>query len=263
MHQCSIPNSTAQNPGSVTYNTVGTYNINLSIDDGLPTQAAYCRQVVVVPPPAHSPTTTQNICQGNSIKIGSALHPGTYLWSTGATTDSITVSAAGTYWVESSRYGCSVRDSMIITQIGASATNIINSDTTIFLGDHFQLNGFAASGNYSWSPSTGLNCTTCRYPIASPQVTTTYYLTSTSACGIFKDSVKVTVQTRALTTCSGFQLSLGSSSFERIYDVSPSSGDDFYTAGLTRISGNDDILISKMNLNGTVIWSRQFGGSGK
>jgi gliding motility-associated-like protein len=40
-------NSALQNPPSVTYNTPGTYNINLTIDDGLPTQSSVCKQVVV------------------------------------------------------------------------------------------------------------------------------------------------------------------------------------------------------------------------
>jgi len=43
----SIPNSTAQNPPPVTYNAPGSYNINLTIDDGLPTQSSFCKQVVV------------------------------------------------------------------------------------------------------------------------------------------------------------------------------------------------------------------------
>jgi PKD repeat protein len=43
----NIPNSTAQTPPQITYNAPGVYNINLSVDDGLPTQTAYCKQVVV------------------------------------------------------------------------------------------------------------------------------------------------------------------------------------------------------------------------
>src|SRR6185295_15813877 len=40
-------NSVLQNPTPVIYNTPGTYNINLTIDDGLPTQSSICKQVVV------------------------------------------------------------------------------------------------------------------------------------------------------------------------------------------------------------------------
>ncbi|MEO8405115.1 MAG: LamG-like jellyroll fold domain-containing protein, partial [Chitinophagaceae bacterium] len=43
----SIPNSTLQNPPPITYNTPGTYNINLTLDDGLPTQTTFCKQVIV------------------------------------------------------------------------------------------------------------------------------------------------------------------------------------------------------------------------
>ncbi|MET0394277.1 MAG: LamG-like jellyroll fold domain-containing protein [Chitinophagaceae bacterium] len=43
----SFPNAAVQNPAPVTYNTPGTYNITLTIDDGLPTQTTVCRQVTV------------------------------------------------------------------------------------------------------------------------------------------------------------------------------------------------------------------------
>ena len=39
--------SPLQNPPPVVYNTPGTYSINLTIDDGLPTQSSVCKQVVV------------------------------------------------------------------------------------------------------------------------------------------------------------------------------------------------------------------------
>lgn len=111
----SIPSSTQQNPSPIVYNTPGIYTINLTVDDGLPTQAATCKQVVVVAPPLHQPTQNIAICGGTSIKIGSATYPASYLWNTGATTDSIIVNIPGTYWVETSRNGCSTRDSFIVS----------------------------------------------------------------------------------------------------------------------------------------------------
>jgi gliding motility-associated-like protein len=110
----SLPNSTLQNPTPVVYDSPGTYSINLTVDDGLPTQATYCKQVVVVASPTPS-LKTFSICSGNTIKIGSAVRPAKYVWSTGAITDSIIVNTPGVYWVESDGYGCSVRDSFIIS----------------------------------------------------------------------------------------------------------------------------------------------------
>lgn len=43
----SIPNYSGVTPPPVTYSTPGTYNINLTIDDGLPTQSSICKQLVV------------------------------------------------------------------------------------------------------------------------------------------------------------------------------------------------------------------------
>ncbi len=104
--------STVHNPPLVTYSAPGTYTISLLVDEGLPTQTSFCKNIVVVSPPVHSPTQNVAIpCGTGQVKIGSSIKPATYLWSTGATTDSITVSSPGIYWVESSRYGCSVRDS--------------------------------------------------------------------------------------------------------------------------------------------------------
>jgi hypothetical protein len=37
------------------------------------------------------------------------------LWSTGATTGSISVTTAGTYWVEATQNGCPVRDSVDVS----------------------------------------------------------------------------------------------------------------------------------------------------
>ena len=111
----STPGSNLQNPTPITYNAPGTYNINLMIDDGLPTQASYCKQVVVLPELVHTPAQSINVCYGGSVKIGASASLGNYTWNTGATTDSITVSGAGIYWVETSRFGCVNRDSFIVT----------------------------------------------------------------------------------------------------------------------------------------------------
>jgi gliding motility-associated-like protein len=109
----SIPTSTVQNPPAVSYSSPGVYNINLTINDGLPTQSSFCKQVVVTTLP-HSPTQTITVCRGDSIKIGSSIKPATYFWSTGATSDSIFIKTPGVYWVESSKFGCTVRDSFVL-----------------------------------------------------------------------------------------------------------------------------------------------------
>lgn len=68
-----------------------------------------------------------------------------------------------------------------------------NNDTTICQGSSVSLNA-ANQTNYSWTPAIGLNATTGASVIATPLVTTTYYVTSTivGTCTA-TDSVTITV----------------------------------------------------------------------
>lgn len=107
----SIPGTTAQNPPPFSYSQPGTYNINLTVDDGLPTQSSYCKSVVVLPPPDKNPVQNVTICPGQTVTLTKTLPPNiTYTWSTGATGNTIDITTTGIYWVEMTRFGCTSRD---------------------------------------------------------------------------------------------------------------------------------------------------------
>lgn len=120
----SVSSSTLENPQPVTYSTPGTYNINLTVDDGLATQSSYCKQVVVLPEPAHTPTQAINICTGDDVKIGTGVKYAKYTWNTSATTDSIIVNTAGTYWVQTDRFGCTNKDTMIVSEFAKPVVDL-------------------------------------------------------------------------------------------------------------------------------------------
>lgn len=61
----NIPGSNQANPAAVSYPQAGTYNINLTVDIGLPTQTSVCQQIVVNPAP-------QATIAGDTICIGSS-----------------------------------------------------------------------------------------------------------------------------------------------------------------------------------------------
>ncbi|UTW65105.1 T9SS type A sorting domain-containing protein [bacterium SCSIO 12643] len=68
-----------------------------------------------------------------------------------------------------------------------------NQDLTICLGDSVNLQ---ATGNtaYTWSPGTGLSCTNCPNPTATPNTTTTYVVTGTTNNGCNNtDTITITV----------------------------------------------------------------------
>ncbi len=64
-------------------------------------------------------------------------------------------------------------------------------DVTIIQGQSTQLNG-SGTGSFSWSPPTGLSNDNTPNPVASPNQTTTYFLTTTTANGC-EETDEVTV----------------------------------------------------------------------
>ena len=106
--------------------------------------------------------------------------PYTYQWSNGSTTSSDTGLIAGNYYVliwDST--GCKDSLTVTLTNSGAPTVKITPAIDTICQGSSDTL---VASGavTYTWLPATGLSCTTCPNPTASPTITTTYTVTGDS-----------------------------------------------------------------------------------
>jgi len=93
--------STGETTQAISVNAAGSYTVQVTNSYGCLSQASLATTIVVNPLPA-TPTITASgptaICAGSSVTLTSSLSTG-YLWSTGASTRSITVSTAGDYWV--------------------------------------------------------------------------------------------------------------------------------------------------------------------
>ena len=126
--------------------------------------------------PTFNDSTTVAICQGDSVFLN-----GSFQHNSGVFTDSLQSIA-----------GC---DSVVTTNliVSPSPSIIASNDTTIEACGSVQLN---ANGgvSYLWSPSTGLSCISCQNPIASPIVTTSYVVSSTTNGCSDSDTVIVVVE---------------------------------------------------------------------
>ena len=165
---------------------------------------------VISPPAAYSLTGGGSYCSGGSgVAVGLANSDtgvnyqlridgqvsGSVVAGTGAALDFGLQTAAGAYTVTA------VNSSGCTTSMSGNATVSINAlpnaeagnNVTIFVGNNTQLQASGGT-SYSWSPATGLSATNIPNPVASPTVTTVYYLT---VGNIFNceavDSVVVTV----------------------------------------------------------------------
>ena len=158
-------------------------------------------KVTVVPYPTPSISPTEVICPGSSVNLsvtGGAFYtwqPATGLSCTTCSNPSASPSGSTEYTVSVSNGVCSVKDSVAVDVNPAVAGNLC-CNATITLGDDTTLhvNGAASGNKYSWSPTEGLSCDTCPNPVASPTVTTTYYVTITDSIGCTKqESVTIEV----------------------------------------------------------------------
>lgn len=119
----------AQNP-SQSYLTPNTYNVTLSVVNNKGCQNTVSLPLIVHPSPpadtiAWSPKLT--VCAGNSVTLSAPAAAGnTYLWSTGATSQNITVNTAGAYSVVvTNAQGCTrLLDSVTVTVLPAPTAGV-------------------------------------------------------------------------------------------------------------------------------------------
>lgn len=178
------------------------------------------REVVNEDEPFLSITGDTLICSGSADTL-TALGGTTYLWSTGATSSSIIVNPTShtTYSVQisaSGSCGSGSLDTAITVNINPFSSLVIGSPIdSICSGDSVALN-VSGANTYSWTPSTGLSCTTCSNPIAKPTVSTTYVVTGHDIGGCTSSkSISVIVGTVStlgvipnINTCSGTPVTL-------------------------------------------------------
>jgi gliding motility-associated-like protein len=162
----------------------GTYTVTVTGSDGCAqTQLVTLTQPTAIAVTGNSVSENCGNGDGSASASASGGTPGyTYVWSNASTNDSISNLAAGTYTVTATdANGCAVASTVTVTNTSTAIADA-GTSVTITSGQTVQLNGTGGI-TYSWSPSTGLSCSTCQNPIASPTVTTVYTLTITDSNG--------------------------------------------------------------------------------
>ena len=198
------------NPATAIWTTAGTYTITVTPSNACGNGTSRTLAVIVYPNPPTpqiTPSGNTTFCAGDSVVLSSDSAT-TYLWNTSDTTQSIIATTQGNYTVTITDVnGCSAASQP--TNITVNALPIANAgnDATFCNTDSAML---SASGgiSYSWSPATGLSCTNCQNPYASPTSTTTYTVTVTNASGCTAmDSAIVNIVT-VLTANAGYDSSI-------------------------------------------------------
>ena len=134
------------------------------------------------------------ICSGNSI----LLTPGNfnnYLWNDSSSRSTLAVTLPGIYWIRvKDNNNCIGSDTININQ----GTNpVIKAEKENDISCNLSSSRLKVTGGltYQWSPATGLDNIYSQAPLASPSITTKYFVTGRSGNGCeSKDSVTVLVE---------------------------------------------------------------------
>jgi gliding motility-associated-like protein len=212
---------------SIIIATSGSYTVKITNASGCQSAASVATIVTVNALPA-IPTITAGgpitFCNGGNVTLTSSAGT-SYLWSNGATTQSINVTTAGSYTVQvTNANGCQSAVSAA-TVVNVNALPLVNAgtDTTIPNGTSTTINATVTGTGpftYSWSPSAQLVNALIEDPTTVNLPTTTVFtLTATSLTTLCSntDAVTITISGGALnstptatpgTICAGANVQL-------------------------------------------------------
>jgi gliding motility-associated-like protein len=175
---------------SVVFNGLAANNYMVSVksSNGCITTAPAAK-VNAQPPTPATPVITANsatiFCEGGSVTL-SAPAAAAYQWSNNATSQKVTVTATGVYYVKiQNAEGCwSPVSSNVTVTVNPYPVFTITSDKGVsFSKGTATTLTVSATGSINWTPATGLDLPTSFTPVARPLVTTTYKATVTSNAG--------------------------------------------------------------------------------
>ncbi|RYZ59698.1 MAG: T9SS type A sorting domain-containing protein, partial [Chitinophagaceae bacterium] len=136
---------------SITINQGGSYSVTVTTENGCKSVASDAVTVTVKPALSAPTVVVTNNCGSATLR---ATGSGTFLWSNGATTASITVNNPGTYSVTQTVDGCtSIPASAIAAPKEAPAKPVITASgaTTFYTGGSVTLHAPIGFATYKWS----------------------------------------------------------------------------------------------------------------
>ncbi len=200
--------STGATTSNITVSPTNTTNYTVTCGSG---SCAGTASVSIAVNSGNTPTITassSSICAGENVTLSAANCASTLLWSTGATTSSITVSPTSTtnYTVTCGTGACSGTANLSIVVNTGSTPTIAASKTSICAGESVTLSAANCASTLLWSTGATTNSIT-----VSPTSTTIYTVTcGTGACsGVASVSIGVGTGSTPTITASNTSICTG------------------------------------------------------
>ena len=202
-----IPNATSS---SLTATQAGNYTVTVTNANGCSaTSSVQVLTVNPLPQPTITASGAVNLCQGQSITLSTGTFD-SYLWSSGQTSSSITVSTAGTYSVNVTSGGCTGTSNTIVVTINPVPAAAISGTTTVCENGAqpnitFTGSNSTAPYTFTYSINGGANQTITTSPTSSsvtlpvPTATTGTFTYTLSNVAVGACSSAVTAQAATIT----------------------------------------------------------------
>jgi gliding motility-associated-like protein len=176
----SIVWSTGETTAGIVVNSTGNYSVELDLAGCIATDTI---TITVLTTDAVDLGLDQAICSGEQVFLDATTPGATYLWSTGATSASISTSVAGTYWVEVSQAGCSASDTVDVV-VNDPGTIDLGGNVALCEGETLVLDATLAGATYLWDDGSTA-------PTRSVSVSGTYSVEATVGLCTVSDAVDV------------------------------------------------------------------------
>ncbi len=161
---------------SIVVKTAGNFTVSYNDGSGCATTSSAATVVTLNTIPTVSISGTLQICQGNNTTLDAGSHS-SYLWNTGATTQTISVGTPGQYSVTvTNAAGCRATSTQVTTEYTTLAPPTITGNLSFCQGGNTTLNAGAGYTSYAWS--TGATT-----PTALVNGAGSYSVTVTNAAG--------------------------------------------------------------------------------
>lgn len=234
--------STGETTAAITASSQGAYTVSATSVNGCVGLASVT--VIDNPVPYFILNAVSSICE-NTTEVLSVSGDNSYVWSTGETTTSITISAGGAYTVTATNaYGCSQSSSAYVAQLAAPTLDIVGV-ADLCQGDTTMLVATSDAAAYLWS--TGDTTQTVEVVPAN----TTYGITVTGVNGCTSEALHhITTLPTYHQTVNG-TICEGQSFSQYGFDIptADSAGTFIYTRELQTVSGCDSIINLLLTVN--------------
>lgn len=190
---------------SYTANTAGAYSCQVTANGCSATSSDITVSILTPPTATITPSGATTFCSGGSVTLTSSSAT-SYLWSNAATTQSVNISASGTYAVTvTASNGCTATSTSVTVTVTSSPTAAIStSQTSICSGSSTVLTAQTGAGySYQWK-ANGVNISGATGSTYSATTSSSYTCVVTaSGCSVTSNSIAISVTPLPTTANAG------------------------------------------------------------